>query len=87
MAASKFLIVVDRQLQWDVFQDGEKAFVAVCEQLGLSVQASSQEQLEARAFDAVATLTKDLEEHNDAIRFLTDHGINFRVEQIQRFLS
>jgi hypothetical protein len=86
MAVSKSLIVVDQQLRWDILEPRgpTDSFVAVCKQLGLSVEAPNREELEARAIDAVNTLEADLMEHKDLLQFLDEHGFNYRIEQIQR---
>ena len=79
-------ILIEDNVTWEILapRSSDDSFVAICKQLGLSVQAKNLDGLMSRAQDALDSLTADLTAHNDAILFLTQHGIRFRVEPVHQ---
>ena len=86
MLIEEIQLTIDDQIAWEVVAPTEKGglFVAVCAQLGLSVQARDESELTGAAKNALDVLGQDLFENHDAIPFLIEHRINFRVEMVKR---
>lgn len=78
-------IRIDDEVKWEILspRDSQDSFVAVCDQLGLSVEAKSEAELRVAAQKALEVLTDDLSEHNDAIPFLLTHKIKFQIQPVK----
>jgi hypothetical protein len=82
---AKIRILIDELLAWEILEprNEDDSFVAVCKQLGLSVEAKDSNALISLANDAIENLTEDLRVNGDVIPFLLDHGIRFRIERVK----
>lgn len=56
------------------------SFVAVCDQMGLSVESTKPDDLRQIAEKVTYELFEDLQEHGEVVQFLQDRRIAYKVE-------
>ena len=83
------IINVDTKLRWIIMEPQSKddSFVGVCNRLGLSLQASTLEELEIYINDATNVLFKDLYDTGDLNKYCFDHSIAYKIEDYNRYLE
>jgi len=75
-------IVFETPFVWKRIKPRSKgeSFVGVCEQLGITAEGDTQEELQTAAQEAMDLLFSSLAKHGDATNFLTKRNIPHRIE-------
>lgn len=83
------IINIDTKLRWTILEpkNKEDLFVAVCDRLGISIQASTLDQLETDINDATNVLFQDLYDMGDLNKYCFDHSIAYKIEDYNRYLE
>ena len=83
------IINIDTKLRWTILEpkNKEDLFVAVCDRLGISIQASTLDQLETDINDATNVLFQDLYDTGDLNKYCFDHSIAYKIEDYNRYLE
>ena len=83
------IINIDTKLRWTILEpkNKEDLFVAVCDRLGISIQASTLDQLETNINDATNVLFQDLYDTGDLNKYCFDHSIAYKIEDYNRYLE
>jgi hypothetical protein len=81
MAQKQVLVKIKDPFEWKILEPGapDESFVAVCPQLGISVESPVRERLPEIAREALRTLMADLEAHNDAIHYLLKRDVQIEI--------
>jgi len=74
------LVRVDANLKWAVMQGNGGNWIAVCDPLGLTVQAETWADLMEDIGHTLDAMLKDLLSTHELDRFLSDHGWTPRAE-------
>ena len=83
------IINIDTKLRWTILEpkNKEDLFVAVCDRLGISIQASTLDELETDINDATNVLFQDLYDTGDLNKYCFDHSIAYKIEDYNRYLE
>ncbi len=84
MAQNQLLVKIKDLLKFTILEPGasDESYVAVCPQLGISIEAPDRDRLPEKAREALQALFADLQKHGDVILFLTNRGIQIETFNI-----